>query len=662
MTLSQRLVLTVLASIGLAIVGAAIAMGLLARNALIGQAEDRGRMIAGLIAAEANRSDDLLVEFDAAALSRVEAQAIAIAHLAELYTPEELASAFAEITAASTIEDVWLLDGSGNPISRGVGGFGDEGVSITDLDAAGIDRRELEQLFAGHRIAIALQSNPINDFERALRYIAVRLRTDLFVLVGSAVNEAGIFDLAAGLTETLVRERDIGAIWVVDDQLKITAAAATGDRGQPALLAQDKALAERALNTAAADRASDRAAFSIIGGDALHVAAPILDRGSVVTGVVVMHLPRDRLDRLLLDLIVFGVIAAGLAFAAGSLIAIVSARRIARPVVALTRAAEQMDRGSFDPASLDTVTDRRDELGTLVDVFQSMAREVQNREQRLEAQVRARTADLVRKNEQLEAARQRVAEELGIARSLQSAILPRTIPEHDAYTGRALMVPAQELGGDFYDCFVLSDGRLGIVMADVSGKGVPAAFFMAIARTVTRSAAQEHGMAGRCLREVNDAICAQNPHDLFVTMFYGILDPVSGRFDYANAGHNAPFLVHADGGVEELPSIGGIVVGVMPDFDYEERSVVLAPGDTLFLYTDGISEAMNRKGDTFDEERLEHVLAEGPEEPIGTVIDNVTNALDAFVGDAPQSDDITCLALRYLTAKAHTDEARKSPS
>jgi len=142
----------------------------------------------------------------------------------------------------------------------------------------------------------------------------------------------------------------------------------------------------------------------------------------------------------------------------------------------------------------------------------------------------------------------------------------------------------------------------------------------------------------------------------------GILYPVSGRFDYANAGHNAPFLVHADGGVEELPSIGGIVVGVMPDFDYEERSVVLAPGDTLFLYTDGISEAMNRKGDTFDEERLEHVLAEGPEEPIGTVIDNVTNALDAFVGDAPQSDDITCLALRYLTAKAHTDEARKSPS
>jgi len=485
MTLSQRLVLTVLASIGLAIIGVAIAMGLLARNALIGQAEDRARLIAGLIAAEANRADDLLVEIDAAALSRIEAQAIAVTHLAELSQPEELAKALAEITAASVIDDVWIFDSSGNPIARAVEGFGEETASITELDEAGIDRRELEQLFAGHRTAVAVRSAPRNNLEQTLRYVAVRLRSGQFALVGSAVDEAGRFELSAELAETLVLQRGIGAIWVIDDRLKVTAAAAVGDVRQPILSPSDKVLAERALHTAAADRASDRAAFSIIGADALHVAAPILDRGGVVTGVVVMHLPRDRLDRLLLDLVVFGVIAAGLAFVAGSLIAIVSARRIARPVVALTRAAEQMDHGNFDPASLDAVADRRDELGTLIQVFQSMAREVQNREQRLEALVRARTADLVRKNEQLEAARQRVVEELGIARSLQSAILPRTIPEHDAYAGRALMVPAQELGGDFYDCFVLPDGRLGIVMADVSGKGVPAAFFMAIARTVT---------------------------------------------------------------------------------------------------------------------------------------------------------------------------------
>ena len=191
-------------------------------------------------------------------------------------------------------------------------------------------------------------------------------------------------------------------------------------------------------------------------------------------------------------------------------------------------------------------------MGNLVRVFQTMAHEVQNREQHLEGLVRERTTDLRRKNEQLETARRRVDEELRIARSLQGAILPRLIPEHEAYAGHALMTPAQELGGDFYDCFLLPDGRLGVVMADVSGKGVPAAFFMAIARTVTRAAAQEHGEAGRCLREVNEAICAQNPHDLFVTLFYGILDPASGRFDYANAGHNAPFVVGEDGGIGEL--------------------------------------------------------------------------------------------------------------
>ena len=647
MTLSLRLMVTVLTSVGLAIVGVAIVMGLLARDALVDQAEGRGRLIAGLIAAEANRSEAFLHEIDAASLLEMEAQSVAIARLADTRRTEDLIMSLVEITADSVIDDIWLLDGSGQPIARAVNGVGVDVIGYADLTEAGIDRRELIPLLAGNRFAVSLRSTPRDSFERTLHYVSVRLGPDRFVLVGSVEDEAGETVPAAGLAEALAEQEGIEAIWVVDDRLEVTAAA-IGSARDATLPEAGRELAERALNAAVIDRASDKAAFSRIEPDALHVAAPILGRWSIATGVVVMRLPRTHLDSLLRDITVFGVIAAAVAFAAGSVIAIVSARRIARPVVALTRGAEEMDRGDFEPASLDVVADRRDELGTLVRVFQTMARDVQNREQHLEGLVRERTADLEQKNEELEKARKRVDEELRIARSLQGAILPREIPESQAYAGSAMMTPAQELGGDFYDCFTLPDGRLGIVIADVSGKGVPAAFFMAIVRTMMRSAAHEYSSPGRCMREVNEAVCEQNPHSLFVTMFYGILDPTSGRFDYANAGHNPPFLVGADGQVTDLPTTSGVVVGAMPGLDYNEAAVEMDPGDTLFLYTDGISEAMNDADEEFGEERLANVLAEDTQAPIRSVIDNVSNAVEAFVVDAPQSDDITCMVLRYL--------------
>ena len=184
-------------------------------------------------------------------------------------------------------------------------------------------------------------------------------------------------------------------------------------------------------------------------------------------------------------------------------------------------------------------------------------------------------------------------------------------------------------------------------MADVSGKGVPAAFFMAIARTVMRAAAARHPTPGPCLQEVNDAICEQNPQDLFVTLFYGILDPDSGEFIYANAGHNPPFVVRRPGEVAPLPMTGGMAVGVMPGLPYNEDAVTMAPGDTMFLYTDGITEAMNVDNEEFTEARLEEVLADGHDLPVDVVLTNVTSAVVKFVGEAEQSDDITCVVLRY---------------
>ena len=649
MTLTRRLVLVVSASVGVAILGAAAALGLLARNALFDQAENQAQLVAGMIATEANRAGLVSDRIDRVVAREIEAQAIAVSHLAEALDGDAGAVAvhLAEITADSAIDDIRLIDRDGRSVARAIGGVSEAaGGAAGPADLGG---PVLEALLSGRRFSVALRSAPESGLERPLRYVGARSRAGGAVLVGSVADKTSGLTEAIGLVaalNSLAGQPGIRAIWVVDDLLEVTASvlgAASGDAPEPAFTADDKALAGRAVSAGAR---------SFLGADALHVAAPILDRGGVATGAAVIHMPRDRLDRLFADHIRFGLMAALGAFAVGSAIAMLFARRITRPVMALTRAAEEMDRRSFAPESLNPVAHRRDELGRLVRVFQAMAREVQAREDHLEALVAERTLDLERKNAQLERARKRMEEELGIAQTLQGAILPKAMPPHQAYSGSALMTPAREMGGDFYDFFTLPDGRLGVVIADVSGKGVPAAFFMAIARTVTRGTAQDHDSPGICLREVNNAICAQNPHDLFVTLFYGILDPATGSFSYANAGHNAPYLVRPDGAVDALPMTGGVAVGVMPDLPYEEKTMTLASGDTLFLYTDGISEAMNEQGEMFEEARVESTLALGHELPVDGVIDNVTVAVGAFVGDTEQSDDITCVVLRYDAAQA----------
>ena len=653
MTLSRRLIITVAASVGVAIAGVALAMGFLAREALIEQAEDQARLVAGLIASEANRAELTADEIDRMITSQMEAQALAIARHIETHAFEddaedeaELGVYFARVTADSSVDDIWLLDESGIPQVRAVGGLS-QGDAL-DLAAAGIDHRAVEPLVSGRRFSIAFQSVPPKGWEKPIRYVGVRAGNGESVLVGTLAAETGgpgeIIGIDAAL-DSLAGREGIQSIWVVTDSLDLigmaTSESGHGHMPDSALMADDEALATQAFGVSGA--------VSYLDDLALHVAAPILDRGGVASGAAVIHMQRDHLDQLFSDHIKYGLIVAAAAFAIGSVIAAFSARRIVQPVTALTTAAAEVDTDtlSFEPESLDRVAERRDELGTLVRVFQNMVRQVQAREEYLESMVRARTRDLEQSNAQLEKAKQRMESELNIAHTLQGAILPKTMPEDPTYSGHAIMTPAREMGGDFYDFFTLADGRLSVVMADVSGKGVPAAFFMAIALTVMRATAARHSTPGPCLQEVNDAICTQNPHDLFVTLFYGILDPKTGEFTYANAGHNPPFVVRNAGNVMALPMTGGMAVGVLPGLPYDEDAVTLEPGDTMFLYTDGITEAMNVEQEEFTEARLETVLAEGYDLPVDTVLTNVTSAVVNFVGAAEQSDDITCIVLRY---------------
>jgi sigma-B regulation protein RsbU (phosphoserine phosphatase) len=226
-------------------------------------------------------------------------------------------------------------------------------------------------------------------------------------------------------------------------------------------------------------------------------------------------------------------------------------------------------------------------------------------------------------------------------------MLPASFPAAAGCAGAARMIPATTMGGDFYDFIPLADGRIGLVIADVAGKGVPAAFFMAVVRTSLRDLASAHATAATCLAQANEQLCAQNPLDLFVTVFYCIFEPVTGMLRYANGGHNPPYLRHADGSVEPLNGVGGLVLGAMRGIEYPEHAVQLRPGDRLVLYTDGVTEAFNRANEAYGEERL---MAQIRAHEVGSavsLVEGICRAVEEFAAGAPQSDDITLVVLDW---------------
>lgn len=283
-----------------------------------------------------------------------------------------------------------------------------------------------------------------------------------------------------------------------------------------------------------------------------------------------------------------------------------------------------------------------EQLGLLAAVLQQMSARISDQH--------ARLTELVAELREAIITRAKLAglqQELEIARQLQLSILPKPLPTRSDVALYGLMVPAKEVGGDFFDYFFLDQRTLGIVVADVSGKGVPAAFFMAISRTVLQASAREGRSAGDCLAETNTILCEQNPLEMFVTVFYGILNLRTGVMSYANGGHNPPVVVHHDGAVTTLPQTGGMAMGIMPGLTYEEGAISLEAGDTLFLYTDGISEAMDMEGREFTVERLLESLGASHRQSLDIVVTSVTDAVSRFVGDAPQHDDMTYLVVRY---------------
>lgn len=259
--------------------------------------------------------------------------------------------------------------------------------------------------------------------------------------------------------------------------------------------------------------------------------------------------------------------------------------------------------------------------------------------------------------------KERISAELDVATHIQKSMLPcifPAFPERKEFDIYATMDPAKEVGGDFYDFFMVDERHLAIVMADVSGKGVPAALFMVIGKTLIKDHTQPGIDLGEVFTQVNDLLCESNSEGLFITAFEGVLDLVTGEFSFVNAGHEIPFICRTDENYSAYKIRAGFVLAGMEGMRYRAGSITLTPGDKIFQYTDGVTEATNAVNELYGMERLERVLNANNDKVPTELLPIIKADIDMFAGAAPQFDDITMLCLEYKCAMEVKNERTNS--
>ena len=644
MSFRTRLILLVTGLLTAAVVATTALLTVSTSRAVLDEAKADGEMVAMLLARSAALARRIPGEVESVLSEQMVAQALIAAHLVETaersgIPPEEISERLRGVVAATTLDEFWISDEQGHVYIQ----------TVPDVDFTfSPDPEEQPQasrfwpLLTGEKQRVAQEARKREIDDRHFKYVGVTgVDHPRVVQVGYDAHYLKALAERVGLprmVESLLGGGEINAIWVLDDRLDTIAAASLlgTDKNPRPSREEHELLDEVATSGQSHARLLDRW---------LSVAAPVIDDRGHPIGMALVRLSTANLDRTqAVQLKSAALVTVGVLLL-GALVSFWMARRESAPVQEVIQAARAVEARRFTADRLAPVAARHDELGALARVFTEMAHDVLKTEERLNYQVRARTRELEGKNRELEQAQQRIAEELRIAGALQNAILPNTFPDEPRYTIHANMTPAREVGGDFYDFFPIGDERVAVVIGDVSGKGVPASFFMAVARTVLKGLAQGGLSPGEVLAEANETLCRENPLELFVTVFYAVLDTTTGELTYANGGHNPPYRL--DDTVSALPLTDGVALGVMEGLPYQEARLTLAPGDGLFLFTDGITEAFDRHGEEYGDRRLIDALDLGGDLGARELIERVTTEVAAFTGDAEQSDDLTCLALRY---------------
>ena len=336
---------------------------------------------------------------------------------------------------------------------------------------------------------------------------------------------------------------------------------------------------------------------------------------------------RERLNAMMFRFIVLLCVSLVVVL----VISILISGTVTRPISKLTDGVIAVGGGNLD-AKIEINT--KDEIGVLAGAFNKMTGDLR---------------EYIENLAHITAEKERISTELNVAAKIQGDMLPKIFPpypEREEFDIRATMQPAREVGGDFYDFLLIDENRLGIVMADVSGKGVPAALFMVIAKTLINNRARNNEMPEVAFTNINNQLCEGNDASMFVTAWFGVLEIDTGKLTYINAGHNPPLLKKSSGKFEFIREEPDVALAVFEDMTYTRREARLAPGDTLFLYTDGVTEAENDIPELYGEERLKNILDASAELPLAELLSAVRDDVALFANGEPQSDDVTMLAVR----------------
>jgi sigma-B regulation protein RsbU (phosphoserine phosphatase) len=631
--------------LAIAIGSTVVAMGLNARNTLLEQVERDVNVLAQVLARSISVSQQLPDQMEELMGQGMQATATALSHyVVAAEKAGESRSAIhkvlKKIIDSTLIGEIWITDSKGHaylnaPLDIDFT-FSPDAIQQPQASA-------FWSLLSGQVPMVNQPMRPRELDQKMFKYVGVggadKPRIVQVGTEGAPIQSMREFSGVKRLVGLLVDTGSIKAMYVVNQDMAMLSFhesdtdQAAGDTQQKEQLAHVMATGE---------------VLTRIREDHVEVTRLIRDEFDNNLGAFTVQLPRDGFDNLLQQQLLHALSVGSFVFVLAGFISLLFADRITQPIAAITRAAAKVQSGQFSQLDeLRTTSQRADEIGQLSQVFEGMAYVVGNRERELDRLVIERTHELADKNQALEAAQQRIDEELELARKLQLAILPACFPASDQCTGDARMLSATSMGGDFYDFIEMGQGRIAMVMADVSGKGVAAAFFMAVARTSLNSLVRIHADPGECLRHANQELCGQNPLDLFVTVFLGILDTRTGELVYANAGHNPPYIVSAHAQPMPLPSTQGMALGVLPELDYLTQTVQLRHGDMLLAYTDGVTEAFNVELQAFGESRLEDLLRMHVDLTPPALVQEVFEQLSAFAGSAPQSDDITVAAVRW---------------
>ena len=312
-------------------------------------------------------------------------------------------------------------------------------------------------------------------------------------------------------------------------------------------------------------------------------------------------------------------------------------KKIVNPINKIRDASKSMVENLENEESIEVSVKTGNEIEELFDSFKEMYGDVK---------------DYINKLSTVTAEKERIGAELDVAKHIQASMLPCVFPafpdrqEFDVY---ATMEPAKQVGGDFYDFFMVDERHLAIVMADVSGKGIPAALFMVIGKTLIKDHTTPDCDLGKVFTEVNRLLCESNSEELFITAFEGVLDLVTGDFVYVNAGHEMPFISKAGGNFEPYKIRAAFVLAGMEGMKYRAGAMKLDPGDKIFQYTDGVTEATSVNNELYGMGRLSEILNKVKDKKPNEILPAVKQDIDEFVGEAPQFDDITMLCLEYKT-------------